>query len=566
MNENKIDCSKEKKNPLARFITRKLEKNRMDTISLIEQFTPRTELQQKSKALILAEIAQHGDRLYGRDSLHAHLSASAIILNPDLNKTLMVYHNIYNSYAWTGGHADGEQDLYAVAHREACEETGIEKLYPVSRSLLSVECLPVPEHMKNGKSVAFHQHYNLTFGFIAPDNQRLQIKPDENSSVAWLDIDQLAEVCSEREMLPIYEDNIRQIDVQMRQKQQCYQSLAGKLLPWYEKNARDLPWRKDQEPYHVWLSEIMLQQTRVDTVIDYYKRFLAEFPAIEALANADEERVLKLWEGLGYYSRARNLQRAAKVVVEEYGGQFPDTPERISKLPGIGAYTTGAIASICFDQPVPAVDGNVLRVVSRITEDYRCIDDDTTKKAIGAELAAVYPKGRCGDFTQSLMELGATICLPNGEPKCGDCPAADICMAKQSRNAALLPVRKAKKARKTQALTLLILTCGEKIAVQKRLEKGVLHDMWELPNMYGVLEAQGVRDWLDAQGGCGTVEGLTTGKHIFTHIEWQIRCFTIACEKPFGDYLWADKDMMATEISLPTAFRKFLTMQQLALE
>lgn len=534
----------------------------MNTIDLIKQFNPRTELQKKSKELLLAELKQYGDKLYLRDTLHAHMSASAIILNPGLNKTLMVYHNIYNSYSWTGGHADGEQDLYAVAYNEACEETGIEKLYPVSKSVLSVECLPVPEYCKNGKQVAHHYHYNVTFGFICPDNQRLQIKPDENSSVAWLDIDQLAETCSEKDMLPIYEDNIKQIIALMQQKDKNYRLLPEKLLPWYEKNARNLPWRKDQEPYHVWLSEIMLQQTRVDTVIDYYNRFLMEFPTIEALADANEEKVLKLWEGLGYYSRARNLQKAAKTIMKEHGGSFPKDSAEINKLSGIGPYTAGAIASICFDQPIPAVDGNVLRVVSRITEDYHCIDEESTKREMGKKLAAIYPKGRCGDFTQSLMELGATVCLPNGEPQCGNCPAGDICMAYKWQNYSSLPIRKEKKAREVRELTLFILTCEDKVAVRKRQEKGVLHDMWELPNIYGHLDKESVHHWLQEQGCFCIIDNISKGKHIFTHIEWRILSYTIACEKTFGDYIWADKNKMDTEISLPTAFKKFLLSDQ----
>lgn len=534
----------------------------MDTISLIKQFNPRTELQKKSKDLILAELEQYGDQLYLRDTLHAHMSASAIILNPELNKTLMVYHNIYNSYSWTGGHADGQQDLYTVAYEEAKEETGIEKIYPVSRSLLSVESLPVPEHIKRGEKVAFHYHHNVTFGFICPDNQRLSIKPDENSSVAWLDIDTLAETCLEKEMVPIYEDNIKQVIILMKQKKENYQLLPTKLLPWYKKNARDLPWRRNQNPYHVWLSEIMLQQTRVDTVIDYYNRFLAEFPTIDALANADEERVLKLWEGLGYYSRARNLQKAAKSIMAEYGGNFPKDPAQINSLPGIGTYTTGAIASICFDYPEPAVDGNVLRVVSRITEDYRCIDEENTKKEIARQLAEVYPKGHCGDFTQSLMELGAIICLPNGDPKCESCPAQAICMTYKNKNYGLLPVRKEKRAREIKELTFFILACGDKIALRKRHEKGVLHNMWELPNVYGKLGKEDAEHWLQKQRGQGRIENINKGKHIFTHIEWQIICYTIACEKTFGDYLWADKNKMDTEISLPTAFKKFLLSEE----
>ena len=206
-----------------------------------------------------------------------------------------------------------------------------------------------------------------------------------------------------------------------------FSQLPGLLLPWYELHKRDLPWRRDREPYHVWLSEIMLQQTRVEAVKGYYARFLDALPTIEALAEAPAEQLNKLWEGLGYYSRVRNLQKAAKQVVEQHGGVFPADHAAIRDLAGIGDYTAGAIGSICFGLPTPAVDGNVLRVCSRLTADDAPIDKPQTKKDLTAKLAAVYPQGRCGDFTQALMELGATVCVPNGAPHCEACPLSAIC-------------------------------------------------------------------------------------------------------------------------------------------
>ena len=193
------------------------------------------------------------------------------------------------------------------------------------------------------------------------------------------------------------------------EQNEIYAALPGVLLPWYEKNARDLPWRHTKEPYRVWVSEIMLQQTRVEAVIGYYERFMEAFPTVQALAEADEARVLKLWEGLGYYSRARNLQKTAKLLTETQNGAFPDTAEALEKLPGIGAYTAGAVASICFEQPAAAVDGNVLRIIMRMTADDRPIDLPQVKKEIGEALCKVYPKGHCGAFTQALMELGACV-------------------------------------------------------------------------------------------------------------------------------------------------------------
>lgn len=531
----------------------------MDTIILIRQFIPRTALQRESKDMIAARLEQCGESLYFRESLPAHMTASAIILNPQLDQILMVHHNIYRTYTWPGGHADGEQDLYETAYREAVEETGAEKLYPVSRSLLSVECLPVGEHIKNGKRVAPHEHYNVTFGFICPQSEPLKIKPDENSSVKWLDINLLSQYCQEEKMLPIYEDNIRRIQFLMVQKKQNYQCLPEVLLDWYEKKARDLPWRQNQDPYRIWLSEIMLQQTRVDTVVDYYNRFLEAFPAVDALACADEEKVLKLWEGLGYYSRARNLHKTAKIIASQYGGSFPETKAEILKLPGIGSYTAGAILSISFNQRVPAVDGNVLRVISRITEDYRCIDQENVKKEMGENLAEVYPENRCGDFTQSLMELGATVCLPNGKPLCGQCPAVNICMAAKNDTYPFLPVRKEKTARKIRELTLFVLMCQDRIALQKRQEKGVLEGMWELPNADGILEEDEVLFQIKKQSGSECrIEKIKKAHHIFTHIQWQMTCYYISCGHPFGEYIWADSEALENEYSVPTAFKKFL--------
>ncbi|NLY45852.1 MAG: A/G-specific adenine glycosylase [Tissierella sp.] len=531
----------------------------MDIITLIKEFTPRTDLQQNSKDGILNQLNQYGEKLYDRDMLHGHMTASAIILNPQLDKILMVHHNIYDSYAWPGGHSDGEEDLYRVAYEEAKEETGVEKLYPISRNIISMESLPVKEHMKNGKQVKAHDHYNVTFGFICSEKEQLKIKPDENKSVNWIDIEKLDQYCEEEEMIPIYQDNIHHIQYLMKEKRKNYEKLPERLLHWYKKNARQLPWRRDQDPYHIWLSEIMLQQTRVDTVIDYYHRFLEVFPTIYDLANADIERVLKLWEGLGYYSRARNLHKTAKIILERYEGKFPRNYKELLTLPGIGSYTAGAIGSISFNLPVAAVDGNVLRVISRITEDYRCIDHESIKKEIGENLEEVYPKDQCGDFTQSLMELGATICLPNGVPLCHQCPVKDICMANKNGTQEFLPVRKKKTARKEQQKTIFVFNVQGKIALQRREEKCVLEGMWELPNVEGILEKREVSSYMEQLGIFRyRIEKSKKGQHIFTHIKWEMVCYYIQCEETFGAYIWADTEALEKEYSIPTAFKKFL--------
>ena len=331
------------------------------------------------------------------------------------------------------------------------------------------------------------------------------------------------------------------------------------LLPWYEREKRVLPWRADREPYHVWVSEIMLQQTRVEAVRGYYARFLQALPTLEALAACEDDRLYKLWEGLGYYSRARNLKRAANVLLQEHGGRFPADYAALQTLPGIGAYTAGAICSICFEQPTPAVDGNVLRVWARLTGSEQDVTQARTKRAVFDALAAVYPPGRCGDFTQALMELGATVCVPNRTPQCARCPVRTVCSAYESGRWRVLPVRAEKKPRRHEARTVLILTAGDALAVCRRPKNGLLAGLWELPNVSGTLTAQQALE-LAEQWGCRPLELTKSSRkqHIFTHIQWDMTGYSIRCGAAAPRLEWADAARMAREISLPTAFRQFL--------
>lgn len=336
-------------------------------------------------------------------------------------------------------------------------------------------------------------------------------------------------------------------------------SLVPPLLDWFSACQRILPWRENQDPYRVWVSEIMLQQTRVEAVIPYYHRFLQRLPNIQALADCPEEELLKLWEGLGYYNRVRNLQKAAKVMVEEYGGEFPRTWEQVRSLPGIGDYTAGAICSIAFDQPTPAVDGNVLRVLSRITDDHRDVTQNAVKQDFTEQLRQVYPKGRCGDFTQSLMELGAIVCLPNGMPLCDKCPVREMCLGYERNTFLELPVKPPKKARRKEQRTILILYCQGKYALQKRPDKGLLAGLWEFPNLEGKYTKSQLSAWLKEQG----MESLeiTAGEkavHIFSHIEWQMSSFHIRLARPAPEYTWADRKELAEIYSLPSAYSAFL--------
>ncbi len=334
--------------------------------------------------------------------------------------------------------------------------------------------------------------------------------------------------------------------------------LPQALLPWYDKNARQLPWRETKEPYHIWLSEIMLQQTRVEAVKGYYRKFLDALPDVKSLAEAEDMALLKLWEGLGYYSRVRNLKKAATMIVSQFEGVFPDNYEDILSLPGIGAYTAGAIASICFEKPKPAVDGNVLRVIARIGALDTPIDLPSFKKEISSLLEACYPKKHCGDFTQSLMELGATICVPNGSPHCALCPIKDICSAYKTNTQENFPKRSSKKPRKIEKITVFLLKCGDKVAIHKREPQGILAGMWEFPNTSGVLSKEQAASHLK-NFGLSVIDIVHSAKrkHIFTHIEWDMVCYSFTVETECDAFVWVTKDMLSSHIALPTAFRQF---------
>ena len=334
-------------------------------------------------------------------------------------------------------------------------------------------------------------------------------------------------------------------------------ALPGLLLPWYRENKRDLPWRSDREPYHVWLSEIMLQQTRVEAVKGYYARFLENLPTIEALADCDDELLHKLWEGLGYYSRVRNLKKAAQVIVEKYNGIFPDTYPEILALPGIGEYTAGAIASISFGQKTPAVDGNVLRVLSRLRNDPSPIDLPETKKEVRRLLEEIYPE-EAGDFTQALMELGATLCGPNWKPRCEECPCKAICLGCQSGTAEALPVKSPKKEKRQEQRTVFILSCDGKYALEKRPNKGLLAGLWQFPNVDRHLTTEeALRAVQDMGLRVREIYREVSRKHIFTHIVWDMKGIYLEVAEPAGSFQWFTEEEIRTQAALPTAFRLF---------
>ena len=335
------------------------------------------------------------------------------------------------------------------------------------------------------------------------------------------------------------------------------QHLPEALLSWYETNRRDLPWRRDREPYHIWISEIMLQQTRVEAVKGYYSRFLAALPTIEALAEADDELLHKLWEGLGYYSRVRNLKKAAQVIMREHNGIFPREYAAVRALPGIGPYTAGAICSIAFDLPKAAVDGNVLRVISRLTENSTPIDSPAYRKQVEQALEAIYPP-QAGAFTQALMELGATLCGPNRKPLCGECPCRDLCGGYAHSTAEDLPVKKAKTPRKTEQRTVLILSCGGRYALEKRPAKGLLAGLWQFPNVAGQLEPDAALAITEQLGMVPReIFRQLDRHHIFTHIRWDMRGIYMEIAECSGPFVWMTAEEIEEKAALPTAFRQF---------
>lgn len=306
----------------------------------------------------------------------------------------------------------------------------------------------------------------------------------------------------------------------------------------------------------------MLQQTRVEAATGYFLRFVAALPTVADLAAVEDEALMKLWEGLGYYSRARNLKKAAQILCEQHSGTLPADYSALLALPGIGSYTAGAIASIAFGLPCPAVDGNVLRVVSRVTGCSAGISDTAVKKAWEAELAAVYPAGRAGDFTQSLMETGALVCLPNGAPKCGECPLAYCCTARRENRIDELPVKAPKKERRVEEYTVFLLLADGKTALRKRPETGLLAGLWELPMHPGTVDPEQVSAWFVGQGVSAKLSKCKPAKHIFSHIEWHMQGYLIRLPQPaeLPGLVWADKTALETAYPLPSAFKTYRSL------
>ena len=349
-----------------------------------------------------------------------------------------------------------------------------------------------------------------------------------------------------------------------------YDYIVEPLLQWYDANKRVLPWREDTSAYRVWVSEIMLQQTRVEAVKPYFERFIRELPSIGELADAPEDRLLKLWEGLGYYNRVRNMQKAAVKVMEEFEGRMPEDYEYLLSLPGIGSYTAGAVASISFQKAVPAVDGNVLRIIARLTMDGEDVLSQKVKSRVEQEIKSIMPQARPGDFNQALMELGATVCIPNGEPHCTECPWESFCEARRCGCMMDFPVKSGKKARTIEKKTVLIIRDNEKTVIRKRPAKGLLAGMYEFPMLEGYVTEKEVLRYVAGLGYRPIqIQKLEDARHIFSHKEWHMQGFAIKVEEAaFSDVSdeigTLEKGMLVTgpreteeKYPIPTAFSAY---------
>ena len=357
------------------------------------------------------------------------------------------------------------------------------------------------------------------------------------------------------------------------------EQLVEPLQKWFAEHARVLPWRENPKAYYVWISEIMLQQTRVEAVKPYFDRFICELPDVEALANCEEDKLLKLWEGLGYYNRVRNLKIAANQIMEQYAGEIPGEYKELLKLKGIGHYTAGAVSSIAFGKAVPAVDGNVLRVISRVTAD----DSDIMKQSVRTRMEEkLYELMNQSDskvvpsvFNQALMELGATVCVPNGVPHCEVCPWGEICEARKQERITELPVKKKAKERRVEEKTILIIKDGDRLALHKRGKKGLLAGLYELPNVEGYWSADQVLNYIEDMGYEPLrIQQVCDAKHIFSHVEWHMKGYMVFLsakdypEKKKAakeEWLFIDAEETKENYAIPSAFAKYAPYLKLVL-
>lgn len=353
------------------------------------------------------------------------------------------------------------------------------------------------------------------------------------------------------------------------------ENLIEPLQAWFRGHARKLPWREDPSAYRVWVSEIMLQQTRVEAVKPYFERFMKELPDVKALAECPEDKLLKLWEGLGYYNRVRNLKAAAQQIMEQHHGEIPQDYEALLKLKGIGHYTAGAVASIAYGKPHPAVDGNVLRVISRVTGDdsdimkqsVRTYMEDVLARLMEEEADQVDPRV----FNQALMELGAVVCVPNGEPHCGECPWMPMCEAYRQGRIGELPVKKKAKARRIEKRTVFIIRDGDQVAIHKRPGRGLLAGLYELPNCEGHLSGEEALAYVKGQGYAPLrIQQVEEAKHIFSHVEWHMKGYVVWVEalelqeRESPGWLFVEAQDAGESYAIPAAFARYAAYMDIA--
>ena len=335
------------------------------------------------------------------------------------------------------------------------------------------------------------------------------------------------------------------------------QRITNELIDWYQENKRDLPWRHTKNPYHIWISEIMLQQTKVEVVKEYYGRFINKLPTIKDLANSSEDELLKLWEGLGYYTRVRNMQKAAKILVENGYDNLPNTKEELINLPGVGKYTVGAILSIAYDIPALAIDGNVYRVLGRVYEISKAISTPSTYKIYADILKQQLIPENASDLTQSFMDFGSLICTPKN-PKCKDCLLNTKCLAYKKGTQEHFPVKQSKRERKIEERVVFLYIYKDKVAIQKREETGLLASLYEFPNTLRPFSLIDVEiNMMDRNIPYKTVSEIGEAKHVFSHIIWYMKGYEIIVKKPLKEYIWVSKEELKNEYSIPSAFAYF---------
>lgn len=336
------------------------------------------------------------------------------------------------------------------------------------------------------------------------------------------------------------------------------QKITQNLLDWYSKNKRDLPWRKTKNPYYIWISEIMLQQTRVEVVKVYYERFIKRLPTLKDLSTIHEDELLKLWEGLGYYSRVRNMQKTAKILIDAGKNNLPNTKKELLNLPGIGKYTAGAILSIAFDKPSVAIDGNVYRVLGRYYAIGDSISKDSTYTIYEQRMHKILPKRQSGDFIQSFMDLGNEICTSKS-PKCESCPLQKECKAKKSNQVGMYPVKDKQKEKKIEERSVFLLVYKDKVAIQKRKNTGLLASMYEFPNIQKTMSTIDIENALfDKNISYQSVLFIGEAKHVFSHVIWYMKGYIIELKKPLDNYCWVTKQQLKKKYSIPSAFSSYL--------